>query len=126
MQVQNFTCKVLRKHIKNKLVSLFQIQLSTMKLSILLNFVLTSYVYVVNIGVIKFASIGPTINAAIQQLGTILSLIFRNPLTIRYTDIATTMVWAVHIGGSFCIGEMFGRGAVGGYPVGELYHNNHR
>eukprot|EP00461_Guttulinopsis_vulgaris_P000243 UN00243 len=42
----------------------------------------------------------------------------RNPSELTYKQVGTAAVWGVHVFGSFCIGEMFGRGCLAGYPVG--------
>lgn len=44
-----------------------------------------------------------------------------NPGELTYKQIGTGFVWGVHIVGAFCLGEIFGREAVGGYKVGDWY-----
>eukprot|EP00461_Guttulinopsis_vulgaris_P000812 UN00812 len=44
--------------------------------------------------------------------------VLKNPGELTYKQLGTAGVWGVHVFGAFCIGEMFGRGCLAGYPVG--------
>ena len=41
----------------------------------------------------------------------------KKPGEITYRELAHAGIWGVQIFGCFCIGEMWGRGAILGYPV---------
>lgn len=47
----------------------------------------------------------------------------KNPGELTYKQIGTAAVWGVHVVGAWSIGVMFGRGAIGGYPVGMDTHH---
>jgi hypothetical protein len=45
----------------------------------------------------------------------------KNPGQLTYKQIGTGFVWGVQIVGAFAFGEIYGRGAIGGYKVGDWW-----
>ena len=50
--------------------------------------------------------------------------LLKKPGQLTYKQLATGLIWGVQIFGCFCLGEMFGRGSILGYKVGEWPGNS--
>lgn len=68
----------------------------------------------------KIESIGPYKAQAKADFKEVRALL-ANPGSLTYKQIGTAGVWGVHIVGAFCLGEIFGRESIAGYPVGDWH-----
>jgi len=49
---------------------------------------------------------------------------WKTPLEFTGRDVVVGAVWGIHLYGSFCIGEMIGRGSIAGYNPGRVEHHH--
>ena len=68
----------------------------------------------------KIESVGPTWGQAKVDFKAVRQALC-TPGQLTYKQIGTGLVWGVHIAGAFALGEIYGRGSIGGYKVGEWY-----